>query len=62
MSYRAPVYPGTQGLHSDQAVSLSAGFCLQQPSAEYTLVKDVRDLFKGTKLRRVLHVPLLALV
>lgn len=35
---------------------------LQQPSAECALEKDARDLFKGTKLRRVLHVPLLALV
>lgn len=35
---------------------------LSLPSAESASGKDARDLFKGTKLRRVLHVPLLALV
>lgn len=41
---------------------MCAALCVQQPSAECVLEKDARDLVKGIKLRRVLHVPLLALV
>lgn len=59
---RATMYPGAQGLHSDPAVSVCAGLCFQQPSAGCALEKDARDLYKSTKLRRVLHAPLLALV